>query len=327
MKCVSAARNAMATRFEIVLHGANEISLRAAAEEALNEIERVAARMSLYDPQSEISRINALAASETVRVEPGLFRLLELSKRLSEETAGAFDISILPLMRCWGFVLDTGRLPDPDTLKEARRNVGMRWVELDEDRCAVHFARDGVKLDLGAIAKGYAIERAAEFLVEAGVESGLLHGGTSTVQAIGSPPNAPSWMVAIPDPGSSQCLSASSTQSAPEPVFAAVSLKDEAMSVSAVWGKAFEAGGRVYGHVIDPRKGEPVDAAVLSAVVLPSAMETDALSTALLTMGLDGHRSINGLRAGMRSLVVARGEDGSGYRRDAIGIEVIDEPL
>ena len=327
MKCVAVARNAMATRFEVVAHGENEISLRAAAEEALTEIERIAAQMSLFHPQSEISRINALAAKEPVPVEPSLFRLLQRSKTISEETGGAFDITVAPLMRCWGFVQYGGRLPDPEALAEARERVGMHRVELDPEARTVRFAMPGVRLDLGAIAKGYAIEAAAELLVEAGITSAILHGGTSTVHAIGAPPEATAWNVGIRVPETSDRFStthvhASAKTGWAETVLAVVPLKDEAMSVSAVWGRAFEVDGRVYGHVIDPRKGQPVEAAVLSAIALASATDADALSTALLTVGPAGHETISRLRPGTRSLVVSRDSNGSGYRHLAAGVDV-----
>src|SRR5262249_163857 len=101
---VKLARHAMATRFEVVLYGANPISLPAAGEEALDEIERLEAQLSLYRPSSEIARINARAAHEPVRVTPSVFALLEQARRLSEETQGAFDITVAPLVRCWGFM-------------------------------------------------------------------------------------------------------------------------------------------------------------------------------------------------------------------------------
>src|SRR5690242_12647427 len=107
MKTVTLACNAMATRFEIVLNGTDEVRLRAAGEEALEEIGRLEAQLSFYRPTSEISHLNARAAHAPVRVEPGLFRLLQQAQRLSEETNGAFDITVAPLMRCWGFVNDT----------------------------------------------------------------------------------------------------------------------------------------------------------------------------------------------------------------------------
>src|SRR3989442_7845792 len=101
MTTVALARHAMATRFEIVLHGENEVGLRAAAEEALDEIERLEAQLNLYQPTSEISHINARAALEPVRVEPSLFRLLQHAQRMSRETESAFDITVAPLMRWW----------------------------------------------------------------------------------------------------------------------------------------------------------------------------------------------------------------------------------
>jgi thiamine biosynthesis lipoprotein len=319
----------MATRFEIVLHGQSEVGLRAAAEEALDEIERLEAQLNLYQPTSEISHINARAAFEPVRVEPSLFRLLKHAQRLSRETDGAFDITVAPLMRCWGFMRGTGRLPDEADVARAREQVGMHRVSLDEEQFTVSFARAGVMLDLGSIGKGYALERAAELLREAGVTNGILHGGTSTVYAFGTPPDSKMWKVAVPKPEfAAQTIALGATRSNEpsglERFIAVVPLNNEALSVSAVWGKSFAAGDRVYGHVIDPRKGEPVDGAVLAAVALPSATESDALSTALLILGLEGHERIAGLRTGMRTLVVGRGEQDGQFSVMTKGIQLVE---
>jgi len=329
MTTVAVARHAMATRFEIVLHGENEVGLRAAAEEALDEIERLEAQLNLYQPTSEISHINARAAFEPVRVEPLLFRLLQHAQRLSRETEGAFDITVAPLMRCWGFMRGTGRLPDQAEVTKAREKVGMQWVSLDEDHFTVSFAREGVMLDLGSIGKGYALERAAERLREAGVTRGILHGGTSTVYALGPPPDSTAWKVAVPRPDFGEQTIALGATRVNEPsrldrFLAVVPLNDEALSVSAVWGKSFAAGDRVYGHVIDPRKGEPVDGAVLAAVALPSATESDALSTALLILGSEGHERVAARRAGMRTLLVSRGEEDGQFSVMAKGIQLVE---
>jgi thiamine biosynthesis lipoprotein len=286
------ARHAMATRFELVLHGKDEVALRAAGEEALDEIDRLEGQLSLYRSSSEIAHVNARAAREAVRVTPPVFALLQHAFRLTEETSGAFDITVAPLVRAWGFMAGSGCLPDPASLAEARAHVGMQNVRLYAEDFTVRFAREGVMLDLGAIGKGYAIERAAEILREAGVTSALIHGGTSTVKAIGSPPDADSWAVAIAHP-----LRRDGAE------LATVRLRDEAMSVSAISGKSFDSAGKTFGHVLDPRTGEPVQGAILATVALPSATETDALSTALLTLGKAGHQAIAGLRPGMRTLV------------------------
>ncbi len=312
MPVLTVACHAMATRFEIVLHGDNAASLRAAGEEALGQVEQLEAQLSLFRTSSEIAHLNARAAKAPVRVTPSLFALLQHARRLCEESGGAFDITVAPLVRCWGFMGGDGRFPRPDEVAEARAKVGMALVHLNPADLTVQFAREGVMLDLGAIGKGYAVERAAEVLREAGVTSALVHGGTSTVQALGPPPGEEFWKIAIETP--------SPVPGAPPTLLATVPLKEEAMSVSAVWGNSFEAEGRTFGHIIDPRTGEPAIGTVLAAVVLPSATETDALSTALLTVGAAGHDAIAKLRPAIRTLVVS--ESGGKLRVEAKGIEV-----
>lgn len=317
MQTVTLARHAMATRFELVLHGDDPVALRAAGEEALNEIDRLENRLSLYRPGSEIAQLNARAAHEPVRVTPELFALLQHAQLLHAETGGAFDITIAPLVRCWGFMGASGKMPSPDEVAAARECVGMQHVQLDTQTRTVRFARDGVMLDLGAIGKGYAVGQAAEILRAAGISSALIHGGTSTVYAIGQPPDADSWKVAIEPPPAtvrSPALPRPTSSQPPESgiptELPAVELRDDAMSVSAVWGRSFIADGKLLGHVIDPRTGQPVSLALLAAVVLGSATETDALSTALLVLGADGRDSISRLRPGMKTMLLANLEDG-----------------
>lgn len=386
MPIVTLALHAMATRFELVLHGEHPLRLRAAGEEALAEIERLEAQLSLYHPTSELAHLNACAARGPVRVTPSLFALLRQAQELHRETHGAFDISVAPLVHCWGFLGGHGHLPEPGALAVARSTVGMGLVELDPENSSVRFAREGVMLDLGAIGKGYAIERAIEILREAGVTSALLHGGTSTVYALGNPPGASCWKIALPSPRnavpqpgvppaadvlasptrapqltlerlpsplppgshpdagarpavavapangpqdmetgnfklelSEAALAQTATvaEGASAPVLATVLLHDQAISVSAVWGRCFLAGEKLLGHVLDPRTGRPVQGAVLAAVVLPSATETDALSTALLVLGSPGHQAIWRLRPAMRTLLVV--ETGNGFRVEANG--------
>jgi thiamine biosynthesis lipoprotein len=317
----------MATRFEVVLHGDNPTALRAAGEEALDEIERLEGQLSVFRTSSEIAHLNARASRESVQVTPPLFRLLQWARRLHEESGGAFDISIAPLVRCWGFMGGKGRLPTEQQIHEARQCVGMQLVELNAGDLTVRFSREGVMLDLGAIGKGYAIEQAAELLREAGVTSALVHGGTSTVYAMGHPPGLDAWRIAIthPETGATTLANSDEHQKAVHSdaahAAAIVSLKDEAMSVSAIWGKFFLAEGETYGHIIDPRDGRPASRTVLAAVILPSATETDALSTALLTVGLEGHQAIAGLREGMRTLVI--GKAGGQLCSKSKGIEVL----
>ena len=319
METIRLACHSMATRFELVMHGDDGARLRAAGEEAMREIERLNTKLSLYEPTGEVAHVNAKAASAPVRVSRELIELIQRSRRLSEETGGTFDITVAPLMRCWGFMRGSGEMPSPESLAEARARVGYDKVIVDEGESSVRFATEGVMLDFGSIGKGYGVEVAADCLREAGVKSALLHGGTSTVVAIGRPPNADSWQIAIPHP-----LDAAEQPSGwiathnPAPsemrIVTRIPLKDEAMSVSAVWGKGFENKGRFYGHVIDPRTGEPTESALLAAIVMDSATDTDAWSTAAL---ISGRTSNHG-----RSLIVR--QSGSELAFEANGIEMID---
>ena len=205
-------------------------------------------------------------------------------------------------------------MPEPSAVEEARAKVGISNVELNEQNFTVRFARPGVMLDLGAIGKGYALEEVTEILREGGIENALLHGGTSTIQALGHPPDGDCWKVAVEYPR------AAGTDE-PRKILATVELRDEALSVSAVWGRSFEAKGKTFGHVLDPRSGQPVAGAMLAAVSLPSATETDALSTALLVLAEAGHDQIANLRHGMRTLVVtADTRSADGFRIISRGI-------
>ncbi|HEU4389934.1 MAG TPA: FAD:protein FMN transferase [Blastocatellia bacterium] len=267
---ITLSLNAMATRFELLLHGEDPVRLRAAGEEALAEIARLHRQLNFYDQSSEISFINRQAALAPVRVDPRLFRLLAECASLSGLTSGSFDVTVGPLVDLWRAAGDTGRLPADAEIHAVRQRVGMHLVELDEKEYAVHFRHPGVEIDLGAYAKGYAIGRAVDLLREAGVASALLHGGTSSVYAIGGPPGQSAWRVALQEPLGGQS----------DP--ACIDLNDAALSVSAVHGRSFVVDGKAYGHVIDPTRGEPVTGALAAAAIGPSPAVCEALSTGLL---------------------------------------------
>ena len=270
---ISLSLHAMATRFELVLYGDDPVRLRAAGEQSLQEIERLEGQLSFYRPDSEISWINSRAADEPVRVDPRLFHLLIRCAHLNEKTDGAFDITVGPLMRAWGFTGGSPCVPQASALVAARNLVGMENVELCEDDFTVRFKRQGVAIDLGGYGKGYAIERAIGILRENGITSALLHGGTSSVFGVGSPPLQAAWKVAMSAPlGGVQ-----------QP--AVVELNNTGLSVSAAHGKSFNVDGCMYGHVLDPRNGEPAKSALAAAVTGPSASVCEALSTALLVSG------------------------------------------
>lgn len=281
----------MATRFEMVLNGEDPVRLRAAGEEALAEIERLDRQLSRFIPESDVSGINVRAAAQPVKVEPGLFHLLQRAAEITRKTDGAFDITVGPLMRAWDLVGE-GRVPSQSELEQARAVAGMHHVHLDEDGLTVSFDAPGVEIDLGAVGKGYAINSAIDSLRENGIASGLIHGGTSTVCGLGVPLDGDGWKVALPGSqirgdGSGTAYPGPTSSDEEENLPTRVTLRDLSLSVSAPHGRFFDREGRRYGHVIDPRTGEPSQSALFAAVVGPSPTDTDALSTALLVLGRD----------------------------------------
>jgi len=295
----------MATRFEIILNGANPVSLRAAGEEALDEIDRLENQLSLFRPTSEIAHLNARADREPVRVSPEVFALLERALQLNQETDGAFDITVAPLMTLWGFRNEKPP-PTQSEIEETLVRVGAAHVILRRENFTVRFAKPGVNLDLGAIGKGYAIERAVELLKEAGVVSALIHGGTSTVYGMGKGPNDNPWRVSIEDSLKRSAEAAGLAWAPDAQNDWDFELEDKALSVSAVWGRAYEHEGKLLGHVIDPRIGRPVSETLLAALTCPSATDTDALSTALLTLGPEAQEKIVRLHPGSHTLVATK---------------------
>ena len=292
---VRLARPAMATRFEWVLWGQTPERLRAAGEEALDEVDALEAALSRYRGTSDIGRVNAGAAAGPVRVAPNTFGLLERARSLTDATDGAFDITVGALLRAWGFVGDTGRKPSAETVRRARDAAGWNRVRLDASAFSVTFDHPDVELDLGAIGKGYALDRAMDLLTEAGVPHALLHGGTSSILARGSAPDGGPWRVGLPTatkPGNGPT----------SPPVTPVSLQETSLSVSAVWGKSFAEAGEVFGHVLDPRIGEPVRRARCAAVMGAEAAVSDALSTALLVLGLEGRPLIEANLPGYRCI-------------------------
>ena len=215
-------------------------------------------------------------------------------------------------MRCWGFAGGPRRVPSPEELAKARECVGMELVHFDAENFTVQFERPGVRVDLGAIGKGFALEIAAELLRDAGVTSALIHGGTSSVCAIGSPPGKAFWKMAIELPNADVLEH--------ERLVAVAKLRYESFGVSAGWGKAFEKDGVSYGHVLDPRCGRPAQNALLAAVSLPGGTASDAWSTALLVSGESGTSAL-GQAVGCARLLLLLPDDETGFRLANNGFE------
>lgn len=266
----------MGTEFQVFLVGDDPDYLSDVAHDALDEVERIEARLSHYRPDSEISDLNLRAAYEPVLMERSIFDLIRRCVAYSEISDGAFDVTAGPLIRCWGFFRGTGRLAEREALQEARERVGYRLLQLDAEERTVRFAREGVQVHLGGVGKGYAVDVVVEGLRRLGIEAALIHGGTSTVYALGAPPGEDAWTVGLCDPGDR------------EKRLGVVKLRDRALSTSGDYEQFFEVEGRRYSHILDPRTGQPARGTRSATVVAKSATDTDALSTAAFVLGAEG---------------------------------------
>jgi thiamine biosynthesis lipoprotein len=168
------SRVSMGCVYTVVVYGGDLARLREAAGAALDEVDRIDRLMSHYKHDSELSRVNREAANSPVWVDPELFDFIAECLRYSRASEGAFDITVGPLMKAWGFFRGEGRMPGEAELAQARNRVGYQHVILNQKDGTIFFDRAGVELDLGGIAKGYAIDRAVAVLKRRGVASALL---------------------------------------------------------------------------------------------------------------------------------------------------------
>ena len=257
------ACHAMRTRFELFLWGDDPHRLRAAGEEAVLEIETLDRQLSFFAPQSDVARLNREAAQRSVVVEPQLFQLLQKCARFWQATAGAFDPTVPPVGE-----------------KSIRTAMGWSSVVLDAAENSVRYSSPDTALNLGAVGKGYAVDRAIELLKDDGVVHAFLHGGTSSVRTLGHAPDGQSWKVAIPLPREDATL-------------ATIALDGTSLGVSGFQSQPKDStdegkpGSNEIPHIIDPRTGAKATACQLAAVVCESAAASDALSTSLFCSGLE----------------------------------------
>ncbi|CAN5317864.1 FAD:protein FMN transferase [soil metagenome] len=271
---IRASRRAMATTFEIALPMGTPNAI-AAAEDCLDLIDELEDQLTVYRDHSEVSRLNANAYSEPVTVEPQLFELLQNAQAVHRDTDGAFDIATGSLIKAWGFFKRQPAVPESVAFKVAMQANGFRHVVLDTATRSVRFLRPGLEFNLGGIGKGYALDRVADKLRrDWGITCALLHGGGSSVLALGAPPNdSRGWLVALTHPADSSRTLGS------------VRLQDRALATSAATFQFFEYKEKKLGHLLDPRSGWPASGTASANVIAPTASEADALSTAFFVLG------------------------------------------
>jgi thiamine biosynthesis lipoprotein len=256
---------AMGSAYSIAVYGYDRQAMEAAVAAAFDEVRQLDSMLSNYKPDSEWSEVNREAARRPLPVSAELFQLLAACQDYSRRSEGAFDISVGPLMKVWGFYKGTGHLPHRAEVLAAMRNVGYQHVHLDPARQTVSFDRPGIDLDPGGIGKGYAVDRMIDVLRQKGVSTALVSASGSSIYGLGAPPNEPrGWRTLIRDPRNERRS------------VAQVFLKNQSLSTSGTYEKFFRAEGRLYSHIMDPRTGYPAPGMLSVSVIAPRTIDSEA---------------------------------------------------
>jgi thiamine biosynthesis lipoprotein len=237
--------------------------MEAAAEDAFAEARRLDALLSNYQPESEWSKVNREAATRPVAVSQELFDLLAACIDYSRKSEGAFDITVGPLMKIWGFYKDTGHLPKPGEVNQALEQVGYRNLILDANHHTVAFAKPGMNLDPGGVGKGYAVDKMLEVLKKDGIQTALISGGGSSIYCLGAPPDETGWKIQIKNPYDEFRH------------VAEVTLRNESLSTSGSYEKFFVAEGKTWSHIMDPRTGFPAQGTLSVSVIAPRTLDSE----------------------------------------------------
>ena len=280
------SRRAMACQFEIRLESEAGADSTDTAIRALDKIEAVEDRLTIYREKSELIEINKIASEGRANIPNDLVELFELADQLWHESAGAFDVTSGPLSRLWGFDRRDPILPEKGDVQSCLESVGWNQVDFDSANMAIEFLNSSVEINFNSLGKGYALDKACEVLVESEIDNFLIQGGRSSIIARGKNPlsNNMGWPIGIRNPYD------------PKELLTQIDLKGESLSSSGNATQGFWHNNRRFGHLIDPRTGWPAEGVLMAAAIVSgssrlSAAKADALSTAFYIMGEEATKS------------------------------------
>lgn len=256
----------MGTLVSIKLYARDERQAKAAFRPAFDRIAQLDRIMSDYNPDSELNRICHTAVHHPTKVSEDLFTVLTASQKIAEESGGAFDITVGPVTRLWREARKRHQLPDPDMLDAALSHCGYRKLHLDPTAHSVVLDEDGMQLDLGGIAKGYAADEALRVISSLGIASALV-AASGDLAFSGAPPGHRGWTIAI----------AASDRT--------LELTNRAVSTSGDSEQYMEANGKRYSHIIDPTTGIALTNGLTVSVIAPEGIIADPLATAVSVRG------------------------------------------
>ena len=282
----------MGTLFTITLYAPNETEARSASDAAFARIAALNAMMTDYDSESELMQLCKKPVGQPVAVSAELFAVLQKGQRLAEQSDGAFDVTIGPIVRQWRRARRTGELPSPDQLARARAAVGWQKLKLDERNRTATLLAPGMQLDLGGIAKGYAADEALAVLRAHGISRALV-AASGDIAAGAAPPGQPGWRVSIGGTGSGAAP--------PSPLV----LKHAAVSTSGDAEQFVEIAGVRYSHIVDPRTGVGLTNRLQATVIARHASETDAFATTVCVLGVERGTKLVKSQPGMKVIFLS----------------------
>ena len=262
----------MGSRFEITVVAKDKAEAEQHIDLAVGEIKRIEKLISSWDPESQTSEINRNAGMAPVKVDEELFSLIERSKKISEITDGAFDISYASMDRIWKFDGSMTAMPSEEDIRSSVSKVGFQNIVLDRKNLTVFLKAPGMKIGFGAVGKGYAADRAKELLIKNEVPGGIIN-ASGDMNTWGKQPDGREWMVAITNPMNK------------DKAFALLPLKQGAVVTSGDYEKFVNFNGVRYAHIINPRTGYPATGIISVSIFAPKAELADALATSVFVMG------------------------------------------
>jgi FAD:protein FMN transferase len=253
----------------------DEASLRAAFDKAVAEIRRLEGLMTTWREESEISRVNAAAGKSAVPVSPESLAVIEKSIWMSQRSEGVFDITFEAMHGLWKFDQDLEvKVPKVAAVEAARKLIDFRKIKVDHDKSTVMLAKPGMRMSLGGIAKGYAVDAAARVLVAEGLDAFLVQAG-GDLYVKGKKPDGSRFRVGVRDPRGHDATD----------YFAMLEVEDHAFSTAGDYERGFVKDGRRYHHIIDPRTGFPATASRSVTIWATDAFTADAIDDAVFILG------------------------------------------
>jgi thiamine biosynthesis lipoprotein len=248
---------------------------------AFAEIEEVDRLMSKYKSDSKISELNREGFKQAVKVSRPTYEVLEKSVEFSKLTGGAFDVTVGPLMDLWHSAEEANTMPTDAELQEARAKVGYGKLILDANEESIRFTAEGMEVDLGGIAKGYAIDKAVDAMERSGAAGGMVDIG-GEIRCFGLPPGGKDkWRIGLQDPDK-----AKDGFDAGTPLLV-LNLMDAAVATSGHYRRFVTIGGKRYSHIVNPESGYSSESLASVTIICPSATDADALTTAVSVMGAE----------------------------------------